>query len=149
MIELTRRGLIGGAAATTLLAPCARAQATQVVVGTWGGDVGDLMREHVDLAIMKPQGFDVVQDISAPTTRRTRLLAERQNRRGSMDVAGLADFDMYAVAQQNTLEELNEQNLPRFAKVMPFLRKAYSIPFIYSAHTIVYNVDRVKTPPSR
>ncbi|CAN7621528.1 extracellular solute-binding protein [Bosea sp. LjRoot9] len=147
MIELTRRGLIAGAAATTLLPNVVRAQSSQVVVGTWGGDYGDLLRDGVDHAIMKLAGIDVLQDISGPVPRRTKLLAERQNRRGSMDVACLADFDMFAATQQNALEAVNETNVPRLAKVLPFLRKGSSIPQIYSAHTIVYNTNRVPTPP--
>lgn len=147
MIQFTRRGLIGGAVAATVLSRAAHAQTSQVVVGTWGGDYGDLLREGVDNAIMKPAGIDVLQDISGPVPRRTKILAERQNRRGSMDVACLADFDMFAAAQQNALETINEQNVPRISKVLPFLKKVNSVPQIYSAHTIVYNTNRVPTPP--
>ncbi len=145
MIEMTRRGLIGAAAAATLLPRFAAAEDPQVVVGTWGGDYGDLLREHVDDGIMKPMGIQALQDISGPVPRRTKLIAERQNRRGSMDVVCLADFDMYAAAQQNALEPITEQNVPRLSKVVPFLRKTHSVPQIYSAHTIVYNTDRIPT----
>jgi putative spermidine/putrescine transport system substrate-binding protein len=147
MIELTRRGWIGGAAAAALLPATAHADAPQVVVGTWGGDYGDLLREGVDSGIMKPMGIEVLQEISGPVPRRTKLLAERQSRRGSMDVACLADFDMFAATQQGALEEISEANVPRLARVQPFLRKPNSIPQIYSAHTIVYNTNRVTTPP--
>jgi putative spermidine/putrescine transport system substrate-binding protein len=147
MIDFTRRDLIRSAAAAALLPSTALAQAPQVVVGTWGGDYGDLLREGVDIALMKPAGIEVLQDISGPVPRRTKLLAERQNRRGSMDVACLADFDMFAASQQNALEELSEQTVPRLGKLLPFLRKPSSVPQIYSAHTIVYNTSRVKTPP--
>jgi len=147
MIKLTRRGLIGGAAFAALFPASAHAEASQVVVGTWGGDYGDLLREGVDSAIMKPLGIEVLQDISSPVPRRTKLLAERQSRRGSMDVACLADFDMFAATQLSALEEVSEANTPRLAKVQPFLKKSHSIPQIYSAHTIVYNTDRVTMPP--
>jgi putative spermidine/putrescine transport system substrate-binding protein len=147
MIELTRRGLIGGAAVAALLPTFVHAQASQVVIGTWGGDYGDLLREGVDRTIMKPLGIEVLQDISGPVPRRTKLLAERTNRRGSMDVACLADFDMFAATQLSALEEISEGNVPRLTKVLPFLKKSVSIPQIYSAHTIVYNTNRVTVPP--
>ncbi|MBK1838080.1 extracellular solute-binding protein [Azospirillum sp. YIM B02556] len=147
MIEMTRRGLIGAAAASTLLPRLAFADDPQMVVGTWGGDYGDLLRETVDNAIMKPMGIQVLQDISGPVPRRTKLLAECQNRRGSMDVACLADFDMYAATRQNALEPVTEKIVPRLSKVLPFLKKTHSVPQIYSAHTIVYNTERVPTPP--
>jgi putative spermidine/putrescine transport system substrate-binding protein len=147
MIDMTRRGLLGGATASLLLPRISWADAGQAVVGTWGGDYGDLLRAGVDVALMKPQGIEVIQDVSGPVPRRTKLLAERQNRRGSMDVACLADFDMYAADQVGALEELSEANVARLSKVLPFLKKGTSVPQIYSAHTIVYNTDKVKTPP--
>ncbi|PRD40788.1 ABC transporter substrate-binding protein [Phyllobacterium phragmitis] len=147
MTEFTRRDFIGVAAATTLLPRVSYAQSSQVIVGTWGGDYGDLLREGVDQAIMVPQGIEVLQDVSGPVPRRTKLMAERQNRRGSMDVACLADFDMFTATELGALEELDEQNVPRMGNVFPFLRKSHSIPQIYSAHTIVYNTDRITTPP--
>ncbi|MGC2778475.1 MAG: extracellular solute-binding protein [Bradyrhizobium sp.] len=147
MTALTRRGFLGAASAAALLPCIASAQDRQVTVGTWGGDFGDLLRESVDIAIMKPMGIAVLQDVSGPVPRRTKLLAERQSRRGSMDVACLADFDMFAAAQRDALEGVSEQVVPRTAKVLPFLRKPNSIPQIYSAHTIVYNTNRVPTPP--
>jgi putative spermidine/putrescine transport system substrate-binding protein len=117
------------------------------VVGTWGGDFGDILRDGVDVPLMKPAGIEVLQDISGPVQRRTKLFAERQNRRGSMDVACLADFDMFAAAQQNALEALTEETVPRLAKVLPLFHKPSSIPQIYSAHTIVYNTARVPVAP--
>ncbi len=147
MTAFTRRGFIGAASAAVLLPRMARAQSAQVVVGTWGGDYGDLLRESIDGPLMKPMGIEVLQDISGPVPRRTKLLAERQNRRGSMDVDCLADFDMFAAAQLNVLEDISPQVVPRTAKVLPFLAKPSSIPHIYSAHTIVYNTSRVPTPP--
>ncbi len=147
MTAFTRRGFIGAASAVALMPRMARAESSQIIVGTWGGDYGDLLRESVDMAIMKPMGIEVLQDISGPVPRRTKLLAERQNRRGSMDVACLADFDMFAATQRGALEDISAQVVPRVDKVLPFLRKPNSIPQIYSAHTIVYNTNRVPTPP--
>ena len=147
MTAFSRRGFLGATSAVTLLPLVAQAQNSQVVVATWGGDYGDLMRQGIDVPIMKQLGVDVLQDISGPVPRRTKLLAERQNRRGSMDVACLADFDMYAAAQRSALEDISEVAVPRLSKVLPFLRKTSSIPHIYSAHTILYNTSRVTTPP--
>lgn len=147
MIDITRRGLLGGAAVSLLQPRISWANAGQAVVGTWGGDYGDLLRARVDEALMKPQGIEIIQDVSGPVSRRTKLIAERQNRRSAMDVACLADFDMFAANQAGALEELSEANVTRLSKVLPFLKKSSSIPQIYSAHTIVYNTDQVKIPP--
>lgn len=147
-MNITRRQLLAGAATSLLVPRVVFAQENSLVVGTWGGDFGDLLRSGVDDALMKPQGIQVVQDIGAPTQRRTKLLAERQARRSSQDVACLADFDMYAAGQAGALEPITAQNVPRVAQVLPFLKKTHSIPHIYSAHVIVYNTEFVKTPPT-
>jgi putative spermidine/putrescine transport system substrate-binding protein len=144
---ISRRDLLCGAAATILLPRFALAQTGSLVVGTWGGDFGTLLRENVDVPLMAPQGIDVVQAVSGPTQRRMKLIAERQSSRGSMDVACLADFDMYAASQSGALEAITQDNVPRMANVLPFLKTSYSIPHIYSAHVIIYNTEKIKVAP--
>lgn len=135
-----------GAAATLLLPRLAFAE-DSLVVGAWGGDFADILRASVDEKIMRPDGIRVTQEIGSPMQRRTKLLAERNARRSTMDVATLADFDMNAAAKAGALAPVDGTNVPRTAQVLPFLKKSYSIPHLYSAHTIVYNTDRVKNPP--
>src|SRR4030088_1275494 len=104
MIKLTRRGLIGGAAFAALFPASAHAEASQVVVGTWGGDYGDLVRAGVDSAIMKPLGIEVLQDISSPVPRRTKLLSERQSRRGNRVHARRSDSHLFQYTQPSALQ---------------------------------------------
>ncbi|MBV6659696.1 extracellular solute-binding protein [Pseudomonas yamanorum] len=150
MFDISRRNLLGGAmgAAAMLALPrfALSASSAPVVVGTWGGDYGDLLRQSVDV-LLQPQGVDVIQSIGSPTERRTKILAERQSRRGSMDVCCLADFDMQAVAQRNAMEKIDVSTVPNLANVLPFLKQDFSVPHIYSAHVIVYNTDKIKVPP--
>jgi putative spermidine/putrescine transport system substrate-binding protein len=145
-MPLSRRHFLCGAAASLLVPKLALADES-LVVGTWGGDYGNLLRSAVDDTIMHAQGITVTQDIGSPMMRRTKLLAERSARRSSLDVVCLADFDMNAGNQAGALAPLSAGDVPRTAQVLPFLRKSYSIPHIYSAHVIVYNTDLVKTPP--
>lgn len=154
MLDITRRKFLGGAAVTAATAAAALslprfalgASDTPLVVGTWGGDFGDLLRSSVDV-LLKPQGIEVIQSIGSPTERRTKVLAERLSRRSSMDICCLADFDMQAVAQRDALEAITADQVPNLENVLPFLRQEFSIPTIYSAHVIVYNTDRIKIPP--
>ena len=151
MTELNRRSLLAAAAATTaagVLMPSAlRAQSNDVIVGTWGGTFGDLLKANVDEPILAPAGYTIIQEISGPVPRRTKLISERSNRRGSMDAALLADFDMYAAGQVGALNELNETSVPLYGNILPFLKKPHSIPLIYSAHAIVYRKDLIPTRP--
>ena len=149
---ISRRHLLSaGAGAATLLASrprLARAEGSQVVVGTWGGDYGQLLSDLIDKPLLAPKGVEVLQDVANADPRKTKLLAERQSRRGSMDVACLSDSDHYLVASNNVFETVDATKVPRLDKVFPGLRTDTAIPHIYSAQVILYNVNQVKTPPT-
>ena len=55
-------GLAAGAAALPFCAEQARAQAGRVVVGTWGGDYARLLAKNIEDPLLKPKGYEVVQD---------------------------------------------------------------------------------------
>lgn len=145
-MTIKRRSMLAGAAALPLLPRMAHA-AGQVIIGTWGGDYGELLQQTIDRPVMGAQNIEVLQDVANAEPRRAKLLAERQSRRGSMDVTCLSDTDMYLVQSQNVLDNLAEDKLPRLPAVIPALKKPYAIPHIYSAMVILYNPDKVTTPP--
>jgi putative spermidine/putrescine transport system substrate-binding protein len=145
-----RHFLSATAGAATALAsdfPVARAESSQLVVGTWGGDYGQLLSDIIDKPLIAPKGIEVLQDVANGDPRKTKLLAERQSRRGSMDVACLSDADMYIVAQSGAFEPVAAAQVPRLDKVFPELRNEIAIPHIYSAQVILYNTNQVKTLP--
>jgi putative spermidine/putrescine transport system substrate-binding protein len=146
-----RHFLSASAGAVTALAsraPIARAESSKVVVGTWGGDYGQLLNDLVDKPLMAPRGIEVLQDVANADPRKTKLLAERQSRRGSMDVACLSDSDHYIVASTDMFETVDAAKVSRLDKVFPELRTDTAIPHIYSAQVILYNVNKVKAPPT-
>jgi putative spermidine/putrescine transport system substrate-binding protein len=148
---ISRRAALSGAAiaaAAAGLPGLARAQSRQAVVGTWGGDYGELLRQNIDLPLMQPQGIEILQDVANADPRKTKMLAERQARRGTMDVSCLSDTDMNMMAAQNTLDTLDMSRLQRGGTVVQALRKPYAIPHIYSALVLLYNPDKVTTPPT-
>ncbi|NVJ91015.1 MAG: extracellular solute-binding protein [Methylocystaceae bacterium] len=151
MTTISRRAFLASAAAasaSTLFPTSLLAASKDLVVGTWGGTFGDLLKENVDKPILTPAGYNVLQEISGPVPRRTKLISERLQRKGSMDAALLADFDMHAAAKVGALYELDTSNVPNTANILPFLKKKNSVPLIYSAHAIVYRKDLIKTPPA-
>jgi putative spermidine/putrescine transport system substrate-binding protein len=137
---------MGAAAAVASKAPAAGAE--PVVVGTWGGDYGQLLSDLIDKPLLAPKGVDVLQDVAGADPRKTKLLAERQSRRGSMDVACLSDSDAYIVANANAFEAVDATKVSRLDKVFPELRTGTAVPHIYSAQVILYNVNRIKVPPA-
>ena len=147
---ISRRHFLSATAGVAALAsgmPTARAESGQVVVGTWGGDYGQLLSDIIDKPIMTPRGFEIVQDVANADPRKTKLLAERQSRRGSMDVSCLSDNDAYIVSQSEVFEKVDPAQVKRLDKVFPELKSDIAIPHIYSAQVILYNTNQVKTPP--
>ncbi len=151
-LTLSRRALLAGTAAGGLALGLAgtafAADKGQVIASVFGGDYADILRSSVDEAIMAPEGYDVVQDISSTEARQTKLRTERQRRRASFDVAVLADLDMFPMGQIGALSTIDEAAVPRLSAVLPALRKAYSVPQIYSYIAILYNPAMVDTPPT-
>src|SRR4051812_35771006 len=147
---ISRRHFLSATAGVATLAsgvPSARAEGGQVVVGTWGGDYGQLLSDIIDKPIMTPKGFEILQDVGNADPRKTKLLAERQSRRGSMDVSCLSDNDAYIVSQSDVFEKVDATKVKRLDNVFTELKSDIAIPHIYSAQVILYNTNQVKTPP--
>lgn len=118
-----------------------------VTVSTWGGDYGELLTRNVEKPVLAPQGIEVTQDLGSQDTRKTKLTAERTSRRGSMDVAHLGDADMYQMNLLNVFEPVPFDRLKNGGNIIASLRKPYCIPHIVSAQVIIYNPDKITTPP--
>ena len=148
-MNITRRTALATAAATTIGALAAtRARAAgQVIVGTFGGDYSALLISEMESKLMPAQGIEVLQTIGLNTERKTKLIAERSTRRGSMDVAHLGDTDMFQVSQLGILDPLAMDALPNAVHILPALRRPYAIPHIYSAQVVLYNPDKVSPAP--
>lgn len=136
------------APALPLIPGMARAAGGDVVVGTWGGDYQNLLRQYISPLVEKA-GINVVFDTGNAVARVTKLRAERNSRRGTMDVALLGEVDMFDAARSDTLAEVeaNARHIPLLANVYEQFKTPYSIPHIFSAMTLVYNTERFKTPP--
>ena len=150
-MTITRRTTLAGGAAVALAAAGlprpASAQANQVVVGTWGGDYGGLLQSQIDQPLMKPLGIEVSQDVANNDPRRTKLIAEKGSRRSSMDVACINDIDSFTLSELGVLEKVPTGDVPRLSSVLPVFKKPDTIPHIYSAMVVLYNPNKVTTPP--
>ncbi|WP_442595075.1 ABC transporter substrate-binding protein [Parapusillimonas sp. JC17] len=150
--ELNRRNFMKQAAGLALVPSLplipglAFAQTADVVVGTWGGDYQNLLHKFI-APIVEPMGVKPVYDTGNATARTTKLKAERNSRRGSMDVAMLGDLDMYDASTAGVLEPVSTSNVPNLANTIETFRTPYSIPHIFSAMVLVYNKDKLPTPP--
>lgn len=134
------------APALPLVPGLAGAAESKVVVGTWGGDYQRLLQQFIS-PLLEKQGIDVVFDTGNAVPRVTKLRAERNSRRGSMDVALLGEVDMFDAARSNTLADVDPKRVPNLAQVYDQFKTPYSIPHIFSAMTLVYNTEKFPTPP--
>ena len=142
-----RSALTGAAALAAALRPGAARAASEVVVATWGGDYGQLLTENVERPLLTPQGIEAIQDINDQNARKTKLTAERAARRGSMDVVHLSDTDMFQMQLLGAFEPVSAGPLKNAANIVPALRKPYAVPHIISAQVIIYNPEKITTPP--
>ena len=119
---IPRRTLLGGAA--LLAAPAiirSAGAAERCVVGTWGGDYARLLRENIDDPILKPQGVEVVQDVSDEAPRYAKLAAQKMLPRGTMDVACFGAPNGFRAGQAGLLEKLDPAKAPNLKNVSDFL----------------------------
>ena len=106
--NLNRRGFIKTASGLALapalgwLPGMAHAAEKEIVVGTWGGDYQNLLQQIINPIVAK-QDVKVVYDTGNAVGRVTKLRAEKNSRRGSMDVALLGEVDMYDAERSGTL----------------------------------------------
>ena len=70
-------------------------QAGKVVVGTWGGDYARLLTKNIEDPILKPKGYEIVQDQASDAPRRAKIVAEKRLPRGSSDIQGLSSANMF------------------------------------------------------
>ena len=149
-MTIPRRAVLG--AGVLLAAPALLTRRTSAaetcVVGTWGGDYANLLRDNIDDPILKPAGINVIQDVGDETPRVAKLTAQRKLPRGSMDIACVGALNGYRVTDADLVEPLDTHKVPNLKHVLSYLNAPAFVPHIYSAQVIVYNPGTVKDPPT-
>jgi len=120
--------------------------AGRVVVGTWGGDYQRLLQQNID-PLVTPLGAEVVYDVASALARQTKMRAEKNARRSTLDVSLLRDNDMYQMYAEGATTPLDSAAIPNLSHVLPSFRRDYAVPHIFSALVLVYNTEKVTTPP--
>jgi putative spermidine/putrescine transport system substrate-binding protein len=152
--EISRRELIGGAAALAGTAALARpgdalAQSKgKIVVGTWGGDYARLLNKNIEQPLLIPQGWEVVQDQAGDPERRSKMMAERRLPRGSTDVQGLSSINMYQMFDIGVTQEIDYSRLKNAPNLLPSMKYKFGVGHIYSGKVAVYNPKVIPTAPT-
>ena len=142
-----RQALLGlGTAAAVPLAARPAQAAGRVVVGTWGGDYARLLTKNIEDPILKPRGWEVVQDQASDAPRRAKMLAERRLPRGTVDIQGLSAANIHEVGEAGAAEEIDYSKLSNAANIIPAMRYKYGIGHIFSGKVVLYNPGMVDRP---
>jgi putative spermidine/putrescine transport system substrate-binding protein len=145
---LDRRAVLGGAAALAA-APALPAWAQdnkRVVVGTWGGDYSRLLEKNIETPLLKPKGWDVVKAEENAAPRKSKIMAEKALRRGTVDVSGFSATDMYELGQQGLVETIDYSKMPNAKNLIPAMKYPYGIGHIYSGKVVLYNPKLMAAP---
>jgi spermidine/putrescine-binding protein len=126
-------GAAGAASATLGAGARAQGKPSSIVVMTWGGQWGDVIRDNLDAGFEKRTGVKVVQDRSStPVERITKLKIGLSDQK--IDCVQLHDGLVPLAIKQGVLEKL-DRNSPRFGNVrgmIPSFWNDYWVPHIYS-----------------
>ncbi|MFI4982839.1 MAG: PotD/PotF family extracellular solute-binding protein, partial [Nevskiales bacterium] len=148
---MRRRTLFASAAilaAPAILGRAARAAGGQIIVGTWAGDYGNLLKANVQDPILVPKGYEVIQDAGDEPPRIAKMIAQKRLPHGTVDVACVQAVAAYQLNALELLEKLDESKVPNLKNVRADLRTDYFAPHIWSPQVLIYNPDRVPNPPT-
>ncbi len=138
------KGVAGALGAAAFGAPnIVRAQAGEVVVGTWGGDYAKLLNKNIEQPFLISEGWEVIQDQAGDPERRAKMLAERRLPRGTTDVQGLNGPNMFQVYELGVTQKIDYSQIPNAENLLPSMKLEYGIGHIYSAMVPVYNPDMI------
>lgn len=135
------------AAGLSLVGAPARAQSGELSVANWGGDWNDRTVKFVEAPLVESKGIKIVRTLNLEPERKTKLLAERNLPRGTIDVAHFSAGDAFELNEQDILEKLDASRIPNLANVRAGLATPYFVPWVFGAVTLAYNPKFVKDAP--
>ena len=149
--RLSRRTFVAGTAAAGLSLPFVRRASAQasgnVVVGTWGGDYGRLLRENVD-PVATAAGLNVVQDIGDSNSRMAKTAAQSRLPRGMVDVQCFDTVKAYSLYTSGALETIDPSRMANYDMIRPEVRSDFLLPQIISPQVIIYDPSQVDEVPT-
>jgi putative spermidine/putrescine transport system substrate-binding protein len=124
------------------------AQGKEIVVSNWGGDWNDRTVKYIEHPLLEEKGWKIVRDLNTAPQRRTKILAEKNLPRGSIDVAHVAISDAYLLNTNGAIDVIDFGRIANASDLVPAIKLPYFVPWLYSTWEIVYNPKYIKTPPT-
>ena len=82
----------------------------------------------VEAPLVESKGIKIVRTLNLEPERKTKLLAERNLPRGTIDVAHFSAGDAFELNEQDILEKLDASRIPNLANVRAGLATPYFVP---------------------
>lgn len=149
--KLDRRSFLGGLSAASLIGatgPSLSQSGGELVVANWGGDWNDRTVKYVEAPLLESKGIKILRDLSGEPERRTKLLAERNLPRSTIDVSHVGDYMSFELRQQNVWDDIDFSKVPNAVNIVENLRSPYFLPWQYSAWVILYNPAKITEKPT-
>ena len=139
-------GLMAGMPSLTALAQ----PKGELVVSNWGGDWNTNVMKALETPQLEKNGVTVRRDLASAPTRKSKLLAERNLPRGSVDIAHLTDADAYELQVQDALEEIDYDRIPNAKNLLSMagMNNKFFVPWVFSGVELIYNPDKISKPTS-
>ena len=149
---MKRRQFIGAGlavAGTSILGGrAAFAQTKQIVVSNWGGDWNDRTVKFIEAPLLEQKGYRIVRDLNTAPQRRTKMVAEKNLPRGSLDVAHVSISDAVFVNNNGAVDLIDFKRIPNASDLVKEVTTPFFLPWLYSTWEIVYNPAQIKAPPT-
>lgn len=117
-----------------------------LVVGIWGGPQEDLVREHVIKPFEEETGATVELILGGSSDRFARMYAEKDN--PSMDIVYLGLGQTVQAAQDGVILPANPAGVPEYNNLYDQAKEAGAYGVSFLAIGIMYNTEKVSTPPT-
>lgn len=139
-------GLLAGTAPFAALAQ----PRGELVVSNWGGDWNSNVMKALETPLLEDKGIKVRRDLASAPARKSKLLAERNLPRGSVDIAHLTDADAYELQVQGVLEEIDYDRIPNAKHLLTMrgMDNKYFAPWVYSGVELIYHPEKISAPTS-
>jgi len=152
MIPLTRRGFLLGATSLAMPAILGRRSFAQngkeVIIGASGGTYRELLVKEIEKPFLKPAGIIPIYDEGDEAIHAAKIIAERGQAKGSLDIFQTEATACYRLANAGLLETLDDTKVPNLKYVLPHLRSEILVPQMYSLQVFIYNENLVDAPPT-
>jgi putative spermidine/putrescine transport system substrate-binding protein len=146
----SRRAFMAGAATLAAMEAFGRSsrgaeKPSSLVYSTYGGDYGQWVKDNFEDPYTAATGIKLIHDIGENPQRYAKLRTFRD--RPKFHLIDLQDRYLFEASRDGLLEEVDYSKVPKAAPMSSVFKKKYWLGYIGFGIGMIYNRDRVKTPP--